>query len=218
MLPFYPAGGAAAVGVAAGVVALRAPRAGLALALAAPMLPLGNVALGLALAYGALALAWLVLFWRETRFGLAFLAGPLLATAGLLALAPLALLAVRAPGRRAALAAAAVAAAAVTAGVRGVGLPFGLGAAPTLDVAGTESALEAARELVAAVPPGLALEALALAAVAVALPYARTPWRIAGLGAGMLAATLLAVPAAPALPLVAAAWLTCLGLAVRTEH
>ena len=45
-----------------------------------------------------------------------------------------------------------------------------------------------------AVPPGLALEALALAAIAVALPYARTPWRIAGLGAGALAATLLAAP------------------------
>ncbi|HUH16209.1 MAG TPA: hypothetical protein VML35_10025, partial [Gaiellaceae bacterium] len=218
MLPFYPAGGAAAVGVAAGVVALRSPRAGLALALAAPVLPLGNVALGLALAYGALALAWLVLFWRESRFGLAFLAGPLLAPAGLLALAPLAFLAVRAPARRAALAAAAVAVAAVTAGLRGSALPFGLGAPPALDVAGTESALGAARELAGAVPPGLTLVALALAAVAVALPYARTPWRIAGVGAGMLAATLLAVPAAPALPLVAAAWLTCLGLAVRAEH
>jgi hypothetical protein len=218
MLPFYPAGGAAAIGVAAGVAALRAPRAGLALALAAPVLPLGNVALGLALAYGALALAWLVLFWRETRLGLAFLAGPLLAPAGLLALVPLAFLTVRAPARRAALAAAAVATAAVAAGLRGAGLPFGQGTVPSLDVAGTESALAAVRELAAAVPAGLALEGLALAAVAVAIPYARTPWRIAGLGAGMLAATLLAAPAAPALPLVAAAWLTCLGLAARAEH
>jgi hypothetical protein len=59
---------------------------------------------------------------------------------------------------------------------------------------------------------------LALAAVAVALPYARTPWRIAGLGAGALAATLLAVPAAPAAPLVLAVWLTCAGLVARAEH
>jgi len=218
MLPFYPSGGAAAIGVAAGIAALRAPRAGLALALAAPVLPLGNVALGLALAYGALALAWLVLFWRETRLGLTFVAGPLLAAAGLLALAPLAFLPVRAPARRAALAVAAVATAAIAAGLRGAGLPFGLGAPPALDVAGAESALKVAHELVAAVPAGLALEALALAAVAVALPYARTPWRISALGAAMLAATLLAVPAAPALPLVAAAWLTCLGLAVYAEH
>ena len=67
-------------------------------------------------------------------------------------------------------------------------------------------------------PGGLALEALALAAIAVALPYARTPWRIAGLGAGALAALLLAAPAAPALPLVAAVWLTCAGLVLKSEH
>ena len=42
-------------------------------------------------------------------------------------------------------------------------------------------------------------------------------WRIAGLGAGALAATLLAAPAAPALPLVAAVWLTCAGLALEVR-
>jgi hypothetical protein len=52
----------------------------------------------------------------------------------------------------------------------------------------------------------------------VAIPYARTPWRIAGLGAGALAATLLAAPAAPAIPLVAAAWLTCAVLTAKSEH
>jgi hypothetical protein len=30
--------------------------------------------------------------------------------------------------------------------------------------------------------------------------------------------TLLAVPAAPALPLVLAVWLTCAGLALKSEH
>ena len=88
MLPFYPSGGAAAIAVVSAVTAFRSPRAGLALALAAPVFPLGNVALGLALAYGAVALAWLVLFWRDARFGLAFVAGPLLAPLGLLALVP----------------------------------------------------------------------------------------------------------------------------------
>ena len=79
-------------------------------------------------------------------------------------------------------------------------------------MAGTESAVDAAIAVARAVPVGLALGAFALAAIAVAVPYARTPWRIAGLGAGALAATLLAVPAAPALPLVVAIWLTCAGL------
>jgi hypothetical protein len=89
---------------------------------------------------------------------------------------------------------------------------------PPVDLAGTESPLGAATTLIEAVPGRLALVALALAAIAVAIPYARTPWRIAGLGAGALAALLLAAPAAPALPLVAAVWLTCTGLALKSEH
>ena len=89
---------------------------------------------------------------------------------------------------------------------------------PPLDLEGTDSALRAATALIEAVPAGLALEAGALAAIAVALPFARTPWRIAGLGAGALAAVLLAAPAAPALPLIAAVWLTCAGLALKFEH
>jgi hypothetical protein len=202
----------------AAIASLRAPRAGLALALAAPVFPLGNVALGLALAYGAVALAWLALSWRDARFGLAFLAGPLLAPLGLLALVPVAVAGSRGAARRAAQALAAVAVAAVTAGVRGWDLPFRQGAVPPLDLKGTDSALTATTALIEAVPMGLALEALALAAIAVALPYARTPWRIAGLGAGALAATLLAAPAAPALPFIAAVWLTCAGLGLKSEH
>ena len=69
------------------------------------------------------------------------------------------------------------------------------------------------RWLAGGVPLHLALGALALAAIAVAIPYARTPWRIAALGAGGLALVVLAAPAAPALPLVAAIWLTCAALA-----
>ena len=41
---------------------------------------------------------------------------------------------------------------------------------------------------------------------------------IVALGAGALAALLLAAPAAPALPLIAAVWLTCAGLVLKSEH
>jgi hypothetical protein len=217
-LPFFPLGWAPALALVTAVAAYRAPRAGLALTLAAPVLPLGNHAAGLALLYGVLALAWLALSWRDARWGLAFLAGPALAAVGLLALVPLAVAGARGPVRKVAQVLAAVATAGVVAGLRGVPLPFGLGAPPRLDLAGVESVAAAATTLLQAVPTGLLLEALALAALAVALPYARTPWRIAGLGAGALAATLLAVPAAPAAPLVLAVWLTCAGLVARAEH
>jgi eukaryotic-like serine/threonine-protein kinase len=218
MLPFYPTGGAAALAVAAAATTLRAPRSGLALALAAPIFPLGNLSLGLALAYATLALAWLALSWRDARFGLVFLAGPLLGAAGLLALVPLAVLPVRGGVRRAAQALAAVGAAAAAAGLRGVDLPFGQGAASELRVDGTEGVLAASQAVLEAVPAGLALEAVALAAVAVSLAHARTPWRIAGLGAAALTLLLLAAPAAPAAPIVAAVWLTCAGLGLKSEH
>ena len=218
MLPFYPSGAAPAIAVVAALAAFRSPRAGLALALAAPVFPLGNVSLGLALAYGAVALGWLALCWRDARFGLAFLAGPLLAPVGLLALVPIAATVSRGAARRAAQVLAAVVAAAATAGLRGWDLPFRQGAVPPLDLSATDSPVSAAVALIEAVPAGLALEAFALAAIAVALPYARTPWRIACLGAGALAALLLAAPAAPALPLVAAVWLTCAGLVLKSEH
>jgi hypothetical protein len=217
LLPFYPSGGAVAIGIAAAGLALRSPRGALALALAAPVFPLGNHALGLALVYGVVALAWLALNWRTPRAGVAFLAGPVLGTVGLLALVPLAFLTVRSALGRATQTVAAVAAAAVAAGLRGVELPFTQGIAGSLGLAGSESAAAAGDALVGAVPPGLALCAAALAAAAVALPYARTPWRIAGLGAALLAATAFAAPDAPALPLVLAAWLTCAALAARSS-
>ena len=217
-LPFYPTGWAPALAAVAAFAAFRSPRAGLALALAAPVLPLGNHALGLALLFGALALAWLVLSWRDARWGLAFLAGPVLAAAGLLALLPLAVLGARGPVRRAAHVLAGVAVAAVAAGLRGVELPFAESEVPPLDLAGAESVVDVARALETAVPTGLVLAAVALAAIAAALPYARTPWRLAGVGAAVLAATLLLVPAAPAAPLVLSAWVTVAVLALKSEH
>lgn len=219
-LPFFPHGWAVGLALAAGTAAALRPRLGLALALAVPVLPLGNVSLGLALLYAALALAWLVLSWTEPRTGLLFALGPLLAPALALGLVPLATAGVRAPARRAAQAAAAVLVAALAAGIRHASLPLVGGPAPLgLGVAGARGPLDVAGSLAraAAAHQGLLVEAVAFALVAAALPYARRRgrWGAAGLGAGMLALTLLPVPGAAALPLVAAAWITAAAVAFR---
>ena len=198
-------------------------RLGLALALAVPVLPLGNVSLGLALLYGVLAAGLLVLCWREPRGGLLFVLGPVLAPLAALGLIPLAASTLRAGPRRAAQAALAVLVAGVVAGLRHTALPF-TGARPPLGVgvAGSGNPLDVAGSLAraAAAHPVLLLEAAAFAAVALALPYAqaRGRWGAAGLGAGMLALTVLAVPSAAAAPLVAAAWLTATVVAVRASR
>jgi len=216
-LPFFPTGWALGLGALAALVTLRNPRAGLALALAAPVLPLGNLALGLAFLYAAVAACWLALSWSDARAGLTFVVGPLLGAVGLIGLVPLAVQPARGHLRRAFQAAAAVAVAALAAGLRGATLPFGV-ETPKPDLAGLDSPVEAARVLAAAVPPALGFTALALAAIAVAIPSVRGPWGVACLGAALLAGTLLLAPSAPALPLVAAAWLTCGALAWRREH
>jgi hypothetical protein len=62
LLPFYPGGGTVALGIAASGLTALAPKLGLAFALAVPFFPLGNVALGLALLYAAVAAAaWVAL-------------------------------------------------------------------------------------------------------------------------------------------------------------
>jgi len=65
--------------------------------------------------------------------------------------------------------------------------------------------------------PALPFEALALAAAAVLLPFARERglWHIAGLGAAMLATTLLPVPGVAAIPLVLSVWATVGLVALR---
>ena len=101
------------------------PVVGLAFALAVPILPLGNLALGAAVLYLLVALALLVVMWREPERGLLFSLGALLAPIAGLGLFPLAALAVRVSRvRRAVQAAAAVLVAAVVAGIRGAPLPF----------------------------------------------------------------------------------------------
>ena len=208
VLPFFPTGWALGLAVVAALTTLRSPRAGLALALATPILPLGNLGLGLAYLYAAAAAGWLALSWRDARSGLVFLAGPLLAPVGLLSVVPLAVQPARGHVRRALQAGAAVAAAALAAGLRGTEAPL----------ARVESPIEVAQALLGAAPLSLALIALVLAAGAIAVPYATSIWRIAGLGAALLSGTLLLAPTAPALPLVAGAWLTCGALAWHHRH
>jgi hypothetical protein len=214
-LPFFPHGWPLGLGLAVAAVSLVRERLGLAAALAAPVLPLGNVSLGLALLYGVLAAAWLALCWREPRGGLLFALGPVLAPLGLV---PLAASRIRAAARRAATAVLAVLAAGLVAGIRHAGLPFtGTHAPLGLGVAGARDPLDVAGSLAraAAAHPPLLIEAAAFAVLAVALPRVRGRWGGAGLGAGMLVACVLAVPSAAPLPLVAAAWVTAFAVALR---
>jgi hypothetical protein len=218
-IPFYPSGwpfGLAALGAA---TAFLRPRLGLAFALAVPILPLGNFALGAALLYAAVATCILVVSWREAQHGLLFALGPLLAPISALGLLPLAGLAFRSPVRRAVQVAAGVVAAGIVAGVRHAALPFDGSSAPDLGVVASGDPLDVAAALWRALleRPALAVETLVLAAVAVLLPFARArgPWAVALLGAAFLASALLVVPAVAAAPLVVAVWATCAAVSLR---
>jgi hypothetical protein len=218
-LPFFPPLLAPLLALLAFGLTFVRPRLGLAFALAVPVFPLGNVSSGLALVYTALACGWLALSWRAPREGLFLALGPLLAPLLALGLLPLAGQAVRSRPRRAVQVGAAVLLAALVAGLRHAPLPF-TGAAPPkgLGIAGSEDPFAVAVALWHAllVHPALLLEALALAAAAVVLPFARERglWAIAGLGAGLMAVTLLPAPTVAAAPLVLAAWATCSVLAL----
>jgi hypothetical protein len=217
-LPFFPHGWPVALGLLAASVTVVRARLGAAVALAVPVLPLGNLSLGLAVLYAFLAAALLVVSWREPRGALLFALGPLLVPLGL---APLATAGLRAPARRATQAALAVVVAGIVAGVRGTALPL-TGHAPPLGigVSGSGDPFDVAGSLARALlaQPALVVEAVVFAVVAVALPYARGRWRAAGLGAGFLAAGVLAAPSVTAWPLVVGAWLTAAALAWASER
>jgi hypothetical protein len=222
-LPFYPSSWALPLALGAGLAAALHPRVGLAVALAVPVLPLGNVSLGLAVAYALLAVAWLVLCWNEAQWGLLFALGPLLAPLAALGLVPLAASIVRTGARRAAQAGVAVLAAALAAGLHHGTLPLVGGRTPLgLGLAGADDPLDVlgslARSLAA--HPALVAEAAAFAAIALALPFARARgrWGAAVLGSAMLVLTIACVPGAQAIPLVVAAWLTAAALGGLSER
>jgi hypothetical protein len=143
----------------------------------------------------------------------------LLAPVAGLGLLPLASTPIRSPVRRALQVVAAVLTAGVVAGIRGVSLPFDGSDAPLVRIAATTDPFSVAGALWSALlsRPALAVETIVLAVVAAALPYARSRglWAVAALGAGFLAAALLAVPSVAAIPLVVCVWATCLVVAVR---
>jgi hypothetical protein len=198
-LPFFPRGWPFLLGAVAAVTALRAPRAGLALALAVPVLPLGNVSLGLAVVYAAVALAWLAVFARDPVNALLFAAAPLLAVVGALGLAPVLAQRAHGPLRAALLAGGGVFAAAVAASLANGRIPLVGIPDAGVDFAATASPGDAARAIAGALAanPGLAILAgvFALAAPTVALAYRRGPWGVAGWGSAVLAGALLAAPA-----------------------
>jgi eukaryotic-like serine/threonine-protein kinase len=210
-LPFFPSGWPLGLAALAGGLTALQPRAGLALALAAPIFPLGNFAQGLAVLYGVVASAWLAFTWRRPQEGLLPAIGALLGPLSLLALLPLLLTTVRSTVRRAVFAATAVALAAIVAGIRRSPLPLTGESPPPVPLTGLEGPIEAARRLLDAFPPILAFETLVLALAAATLPHLgkRSPWELAGFGAALMAGLLLPDPRIAALPAVAAVWLTC---------
>ena len=187
LLPFWPPALVAAIALGAGLATWLDPRLGLAVALAAPVFPLGNYAESAALLYGAFALAWLALGWRDARWGLLFVCGPLLAGFGLLALVPLAVQPARGAVRRAAQAGLAVLSALLVAGIAGERLPIvnrsaeAPGIGPLDPVADTALALW---ETLSTYPSAIGAVVLAAAAAAT-LPWARrwSPYGVVAVGA-----------------------------------
>jgi len=221
-LPFYPARWPLLLAaVAAALTAARA-RLGLAFTLAVPVFPLGNVSAGVALAYAGLAVLWLALMWGDPRRGLLFGCGIVLGPIGLLGLVPFAVMHVQSTIRRAAHALAAVLLAGVVAGIHGSAIPFTSANAAALGVVGSEHPIAAVDSLWQWVlsTPALGIEALILAATAGALPHVtrRAELSIATFAAVLLAATLLAAPAAGAVPLVLTGWITYLVLTVQSRR
>ena len=191
---------------------------GCALALAAPVLPLGNVAQAAAVVYGvARARVARRRLARPARRAAVLRSGPC-SPRGLLALLPLAVQPARGVWRRALQAAVGVFAAAASPASPGRALPLGGRGCrrprPRRD--GAADGRRARRSAACcATNPEIATTALALAIVAAVLPRAaaRGPWGIAALGALQLGLVLLWAPSIPALGFVVGTWLLCGALA-----
>jgi hypothetical protein len=222
-LPFYPPAWSSMLAAAAAALCLVAPRAGLAFTLATAFFPLANTSLGLAVAYAAVAAAWLALAWNDARWGLVAVVGPLLAPISALGLVPLVAQVCRGRIRPAVQAAAAILLAGLVAGVQHLRLPFD-GAAPPqgLGITGSERPGAVAHAFWQALlaHPVLLAEAIVAAAAAAALPYVRGrgPWPAVLFGGAFLAATAFFAPRAALLPLVGAAWVTAAAIALEPRN
>ena len=195
-LPFWPPELVALLVIATGLACWLDPRLGLALALAIPIFPLGNVAVAVAALYGIFALAWLAANWRDSRHGLWFVVGPLLGAVGLLPLVPLALIPVRNTARRAAHGVLAVLSTVLLAGVAGEQLPIAGGEAPPVDVGPLDSVGSAATAVWSWLmhEPVVLVAAIVVGAVAALVPWARRhpPLGVAAIGFAVTAASVLA--------------------------
>ena len=220
LLPFWPPGLVLLLALAAAATTIRAPRVGLAIALFVPVFPLGNVAQAAAVAYAALAAAWLAVFWRDARAGLLFVAGPLLAAIGAIALLPLAVQPARGRVRRALQAFAGVLVAAAVTGLRGKPLPLTGSLVPNLGVDGSTRVTDVIQALAIVVSDnaGLVVVALVLALAAAMLPDARRRGLkgIAALGIAQIALIVVFASALPALSIVLGTCALCGILAALT--
>ena len=221
-LPFYPAFWPGILAVLAAALTLVRPRLGLALALAVPVFPLGNISFGLAVLYAVAAAGWFAVNWSNARWGLLFCSGMVLGPLGLLGLAPLVALQTRGVVRRALQGAAMVLFAGAVAAVRGLPVPFADVTAPSLGIAASEhplAVLEAIWGWLVSVP-ALGLEALILATAAALIPVAvrGSDLTIAMFAGAVIAATLVAAPASSALPLVLSGWTIYLALTVMSRR
>lgn len=219
LLPFWTPGLIVLLSVVAALTTLRSPRLGLALALFVPVFPLGNVAQAAAVAYAALAALWLAVWWRDARSGLLFIAGPVLAMVGAIALLPLAVQPARGRARRALLALIGVFAAVAVVGLRGGELPLTKARISNLGIDGSASVTAVVGPVVALLQdnPWFAALAVVLAASAAFLPSARQRGfgGIAILGACQIGLILFLAPALPALPIVLWTLVLCAILAAR---
>jgi hypothetical protein len=218
VFPFYPGRAPLLLALLAALLCLAAPRAGACFVLAALVLPLGNISLGLALVYAVCAGLWIVCFWRESEASFAPALGPLLAPLGLLVLVPLPFQLLRSPARRAVAALAAVLLAGLVAAVDGQPLPLSHAAPPRAAITADTPPLSVLSALATAVHGQGALLGIAilLASVAVAIPeaQARGSWGGALLAAVIITLGLLPFPQVRWVPVVAGAWLTAAAVTV----
>ncbi len=221
LVPFYPTHWAGALAALVAALTFFRPRVGVAVALAVPLFPLGNVGVALAVLYGVAALGWFALNVREPERALVVALGPLLGPLGALAVLPLLLRNGRSAVLRAVHGGVAVLLAVLVAGLRHSPFPF-TGEQPPLGLglAGSTRPGAAATALwnVLAAHPALLVQAVVVAAAAALLPRAERHgvWGLAVFGALFLAAALLAAPSVAVLPVVLGCWLTVGTLAART--
>ena len=197
LFSFLPQAFTLPVALLVAAVSFVRPRLGLALALAAPILPLGDVSIGLAIAYAGAAACWFHLHWRQPRAGMVFVVGPALAAVGLLGLVAFGSARIIGALQRALTVGAAVAASVGLASLHGKALPFIEDARVVtgLGITGSESpaAVTVALARYAWSQPALLVVTTALVLVAVLAPLARkaTLWQLSLASAGVVASALL---------------------------